>query len=159
MQAEPQQQHKWLEKLLGNWEFESDCGSPDKPDAKMKGTETFRTLNGLWYIGEGRMEMPGGAPGTSIITLGYDPMKQRYVGTWIGSMMSNLWVYDGRLDETGNVLTLSAEGPHFGEEGKLAQYRDVIEFKSNDHRILSSHMLGEDGQWSKFMTAHYKRVK
>jgi uncharacterized protein DUF1579 len=45
------------------------------------------------------------------MTLGYDPEKKQYVGTWVGSMMSYLWVYDGSLDAEEKVLTLNAEGP------------------------------------------------
>jgi hypothetical protein len=40
---------------------------------------------------------------------------------------------------------------------KLAQYRDVIEFESADHRVLTSVCLGDDGQWHQFMTANYHR--
>jgi hypothetical protein len=58
---------------------------------------------------------------------GYDP-QQRYVGTWIGSMMTHLWVYDGAPDAAGRVLTLHTEGPHMAAEGQMAQYKDVIEF-------------------------------
>jgi hypothetical protein len=105
--------------------------------------------------------MPGGGPATTVMTLGYDPQKKRYVGTWIGSMMTHLWVYDGELDAAGNALTLNSEGPSMapGSEGKMVKYRDVIEFKSDDHRVLTSHALGEDGEWSQFMTAHYRRKK
>jgi len=41
----------------------------------------------------------------------------------------------------------------------MARYKDVIEFKSDDHRVLTSHMLGEDEEWHGFMTAHYRRKK
>jgi hypothetical protein len=44
-------------------------------------------------------------------------------------------------------------------EGKIAKYKDVIEFKSDDHRVLTSHVLGDDGKWHGFMTAHYQRRK
>jgi Protein of unknown function (DUF1579) len=81
------------------------------------------------------------------------------VGTFIRSMMTHLWVYDGELDRAGNKLTLDAEGPSFTEGGKPAKYRDAIEFKSDDHRVLTSHVLGDDGQWHGFMTAHYRRSK
>jgi hypothetical protein len=155
MQPEtPTKNHQWLSKLLGEWESEMDCGEPGK---KSKGTESFRTLGGLWYVGEGKGEMPGGASHTMIMTLGYDTLRDKFVGTWVGSMMSNLWVYDGKLE--GNKLTLSAEGPSFGEPGKLAQYRDVIEFVTDDHRTLTSFMLADDGQWNQFMQAHYRRLK
>jgi hypothetical protein len=72
-------------------------------------------------------------------------------------MMTYLWVYDGSLDASGKVLTLYAEGPDFAAEGKMAKYRDVIEFKSDDHRTLTSHMLGDDGQWHEFIQAHHRR--
>ena len=101
----------------------------------------------------------GGGPAQMLMTLGYNPAKKRFWGTWIGSMMTHLWVYDGWLDESGNVLTLQSEGPSFTVEGQMAQYRDVIEFKSDDHRLLKSQLLGDDGQWQQFMTAHYRRVK
>ena len=103
--------------------------------------------------------MPDGDPATTMMTLGYDPSRKRFVGTWIGSMMTNLWVYDGFLDEAGRVLTLEAEGPNMAEEGKMARYRDVIELRSDDHRVLTSHMLGDDGTWTQFMTAEYRRKR
>jgi len=93
------------------------------------------------------------------MTLGYDPQKKRYVGTFIGSMMTHLWVYDGALDAAERVLTLDAEGPSMAAEGKMAKYQDVIELKSDDHRMLTSHVLGDDGTWHQFMTANYRRTK
>ena len=157
MDAEPQSEHQWLLKLIGEWTFEADAGTEGKPDEKCGGTESVRALGGLWVLCESQGEMPGGGMATTLMTLGYDPQKKRYVGTWIGSMMTHLWVYDGSLGAAGNVLTLEAEGPDFEVEGKTAKYRDVIEFKSDDHRVLTSQMLGEDGQWQPFMTAHYRR--
>lgn len=132
---------------------------PDQPPARTRGTESVRSLGGVWFLAEGQGDMPGGGEGTSLMTLGYDPQKRRYVGTWIGSMMTHLWIYDGELDASERVLTLNAEGPGMTGEGKMAQYRDVIEFRSDDHRVLTSHVLGDDGQWKQFMTAHYRREK
>jgi hypothetical protein len=103
--------------------------------------------------------MPGGGPAITMMTLGYDPQKKSYVGTWIGSMMTHMWVYSGTVDATGTVLVLDTEGPSFAGDGKLAKYQDVIEFKSDDHRILASQVLGDDGKWNRFMTAHYRRRK
>jgi hypothetical protein len=160
MHAEPQKDHQWLQKLVGEWTSEAEAAmGPDKPPEKFTGTETVRSIGGLWVVCEGRGEMPGGGTATTIMTLGYDPAKTLYVGTFIGSMMTHLWVYEGRLDPTAKVLTLDTEGPNFGAEGKTTQYKDAIGFKSDDHRVLTSHMLGEDGKWHPFMTAHYRRRK
>lgn len=72
-------------------------------------------------------------------------------------MMTYLWLYDGELDADQQVLTLNSEGPDMMVEGKTAQYRDVIDCKSDDYRVMTSYALGDDGQWNKFMTAHYRR--
>jgi Protein of unknown function (DUF1579) len=69
-----------------------------------------------------------------------------------------MWTYSGSLDEAGKVLALDAEGPSFTGEG-TAKYQDRIEFVDDDHRILTSQMLGDDGEWYRFMTAHYRRKK
>ena len=61
MKIEPQKEHQWLQKLVGEWTFESDCGmGPGKPNEKFKGTESVRSLDGLWILAEGQGEMPGG---------------------------------------------------------------------------------------------------
>ena len=92
-------------------------------------------------------------------TLGYDPRKGRYVGTWLGSMMNNLWVYDGQMDAAWRVLTLSTEGPSFTDPGKIGKFRDVWELVSDDQRVLTSHMHMDDGSWVRFMRAEYTRQR
>lgn len=154
---EPQKEHQWLQRLVGEWTFEAECSmGPDQPPAKSTGTEVVRSLGGLWTIGEGSGEIPGGGSCQSVMTLGYDPQAKRFVGSFIASVMTNLWIYNGSLDASENVLTLDTEGPNF-TDGAMAKYQDIIEFLSDDHRTLSSQMLGEDGQWHPFMKAHYRR--
>lgn len=160
MQAEPQEEHRWLEKLVGEWEIEGETDmGPDKPAEKTAGTESVRSLGGLWFVAEGSSDMPGGGKGTWVMTLGYDPRKKRYVGNWVGSMMTNQWVYEGELDEDERVLTLETEGPAMDGEGKLTKYKDVIEFKDDDHRVLTSHAQGEDGKWGQLVEVRYRRKK
>ena len=158
MHGEPQAEHQWLQKLVGEWVYETEAkAGPDQPPEKATGTESVRSLGDLWIVAEGQGEMPGGATATTMMTLGYDPQKQRYVGTWIGSMMTYLWTYNGELDAPQRLLTLDSEGPAMTVEGKMAKYRDAIEVKSDDHRVMTSHVLGDDGQWHQFMTVHYRR--
>ena len=160
MQAEPQAEHHWLHKLVGEWEYEHETpAAPGQPPQKFTGSETVQSLGGLWVVCEGRGTMPGGGAANTMMTLGFDPKKGRYVGTWVGSMMHNLWVYDGSLDAEGRVLTLDTEGPSFTDPAKTARYQDVIEFKDDDYRLLIARTLGDDGKWTEFMTAHYRRKK
>lgn len=160
MQSEAQTQHLWLKQLLGDWTFESECNpGPDQPALRSSGSEQVRALGDLWVICEGKGEMPddGGSCVTQM-TLGYDPRKGRHVGTWIGSMMDLLWLYDGELDASGRILTLNAKGPSFSGDGSLVNYQDIIEIVSPDHRILRSQTQQSDGSWQQFMTAHYRRT-
>jgi hypothetical protein len=155
--AKPLEEHIWLEKLVGDWTYESEASmGPDQPPMKSSGTERFRTLGGLWYVGEAQGGMPGGGGCTMIITVGYDPQKKRYVGSFIGSMMTNFWVYSGFVEE--NTLHLESEGPSFSGDGTMALYRDSIEFVSENHRVLRSGVQLPDGSWNIFMTSHYRRV-
>ena len=162
MHGQPQKEHEWLQKLLGEWTFEADADmGPDKPAEKATGKESVRSLGGLWVVCEGEGEMPGGGIGKTMMTLGYDPKKNRYIGTWVGSMMTHMWIYEGQLDSEKNMLPLDCEGPDFENEGKMKKYRDTIQFLSDpdDHRVLTSHMQNEDGTWTQFMRADYRRVK
>ena len=130
---------------------------PDQPPSKWTGRETVRLLGRLWTIGEGAGEMPGGGESQSIMTLGYDPQTQRFVGTFIASVMTHLWPYNGTLDAAERVLTLDSEGPSFAGDGTMAKYQDIIEFVDDNYRTLSSQLLGPDGKWVPFMKAHYRR--
>ena len=153
-QETAQKEHRWLQKLVGEWTSETGLGETGK---KSTGTESVRSLGGLWVLAEGQGEMPDGTPAISLMTLGYDPAKKRFVGTWIGSMMTHLWVYDGELDEAERVLTLNSEGPSMSGDGTMARYQDLIEFKSADHRTLTARVHGADGSWQQFMSVEYRR--
>jgi hypothetical protein len=157
--AKPQKEHQWLQRLVGEWTYETDAAQPDEPASKATGSELVKSLGGLWIVGEGKGEMPGGSSGTTQMTLGYDPDKKRFVGSWVGSMMTHQWVYDGQLDAAERVLTLNSEGPSMSGDGTMAKYQDVIELKGNDRRTLTARVLGNDGKWNQFMTTEYKRTK
>jgi hypothetical protein len=158
MQSEPLTEHRWLEKFIGEWEYETEAEmEPGKPLEKFIGTESVRSLGGLWILAEGHGGMPDGSTATMILTLGYDPQKKLYVGTWVGSMMTHLWVYSGAVDTDGKTLTLDTEGPDMSVSGKMAKYRDVYEIKNDDYRTLTSHVLDAHGTWQVIMTTGYRR--
>lgn len=153
-------EHDWLERFVGEWAFEIDAdATPDGPDGRHTGTETVRALGGGWIVCDGRGEVPGTGSVSSMMTLGFDPAKGRCVGSFVTSMMTHLWVYEGALDADGGTMTLETEGPGMSDDGTTARYRDVIELRSPDHRTMTSSVLGEDGTWRRFMTADYRRTK
>lgn len=159
MHEQPHPQHKWLDRLVGSWTFEGESTmGPDKPPMKSTGKETVRALGGLWFLCEMEGQMPDGAWCTNMMSLGYDPTQSRYIGTFVGAMMTHMWVYSGELDAAGKKLVLNTRGPNFSQSA-MTNYQDIIEIIDDDHRTLTSQVEGEDGKWTWFMTAHYTRVK
>ena len=143
MFARPQTEHKWLDQLIGQWSFEHVCTMPDGNTSKTPGTMTCRSLGGLWLICESQGQSSGGE-WSSIMTLGFDPTKTQYVGTFIGSMMANIWPYHGVLDATGKRLPLESEGPKFVGTG-TCKYRDAIEIIDKDNWLFTSVYQSDDG--------------
>ena len=160
MFEQPTPDHAWLQQLLGDWtaKVEMTMG-PDQPPTITTGAETFRELGPFWVLGEGTMGCgDGNSVGRNLMTLGYDPRTQRFVGSFISSMMSHLWPYEGSLGESGKVLTLDSTGPSFAGDGTMAKYQDIIEFINPNHRTLTSRYLEPSGSWRQFMVAHYHRA-
>ena len=156
---EPTLEHEWLLQLVGDWEFETECKmGPVQPPMKSTGKQTTRALGSLWMLGEMENVGPDGQPMRSVITLGFDPAKQRFVGTFVASCMTHLWPYDGQLDAARKTLTLDSEGPSLSDDGTMAKYEDIIEIIDKDQYLLLSKFQNADGSWTQFMSGKYTRV-
>ena len=158
--AEPQREHRWLDRLVGEWTSEIECSmGPDQPPMKSRGVDVVRSLGGLWIVAEGEGEMPGGGTAKTIMTLGYDPRARSLRGDV------------RRLDDDASLALQRLpgrvrEGAHAGQPRaptsparRRRSTRTCIEFVDDDHRIMTSRVLGDDGDWHHFMTAHYRRKK
>jgi hypothetical protein len=158
MFAKPQAEHQWLDKLLGEWVYTGECDmGPDQPKMKHTGKVSGRSLGGLWIMLEMTMSAPdGNGASTSVMSLGFDPEQQKYVGTFFGSMMAQLWIYSGTVDASGKKLTLDTRGPKFDGSGQTA-YQDIVEWTGENEWTLSSQLQQDDGSWKHFMTATHRR--
>jgi len=155
--ARPREEHQWLQQLVGDWTFEGEAAEPGEPTSKWEGTGRTQAVGDIWVVSEGQGEMPGAGTSYTRTTLGFDPQKGRFVGTWLGTMMPNLWVYDGYLDDAKRSLILESEGPSCSAPGELGKYRDVITIVNEDYHTMTGHMLGDDGAWHAMMTLHFRR--
>lgn len=152
MFTEPTEHHDWLMNFVGDWAFTHACG-----DTESSGTESVRAFSGLWIVGDGQGEIPDTDDTMRMrLTLGYDPNTDRYTGTWIGSVMAQMFVYSGTRE--GNTLTLDTEGPSFEDASKIVPYRDIYTIVDDNTRTLRSQKLETDGSWTVFMNATYTRV-
>jgi uncharacterized protein YndB with AHSA1/START domain len=154
----PSAGHGWLHRMLGTWSYEAECaGPPGTEPMRARGVERVRSLGGHWVVGESEGECPGtGEMARMIVTLGWDAAASRFRGSWVGSMMPHMFVYEGTLAEDGRTLSLESEGPAFDGSG-TARYRDVVELRDGDHRLMTSFVLGKDGEWTRIMSCQYRR--
>lgn len=156
MFTKPQKEHQWLDQFIGHWVVQHECQMPDGKISKTDGTMVCRSLSGMWLICESSGASAEGDSWSSIMTLGFDLKKERYVGTFIGSMMANLWLYEGSLDSTGKKLPLETKGPAFVGNG-TCNYRDTIEIVDAGLWLFTSEFQGEAGEWTKFMDGKHIR--
>ncbi|MAT14026.1 MAG: hypothetical protein CMJ46_02005 [Planctomyces sp.] len=153
------EEHALLQKFTGDWtSVGKTIGTPDQPSTECKGKMSSHMLGDFWVVNklEGTsvgMEFHG------LQTIGYDAEKQKYVGTWVDTMMNHMWKYEGTYDASTNKLSLVAEGPSFFVPGEKSQYRDSYEFKSDNKIIATSEVMGDDGKWITFMTGEMTRDK
>jgi hypothetical protein len=148
-------EHQWLHRLLGDWLL-VESSEPIDP-AATPWTERGERIGDLWVTLRGRGDMPDGKSGMTVMTLGYDIRAGAFVGNWVGSMMANQWVYRGFRDTDRDAIVLEAEGPDFNNPERTLRYRDTIEFRSDDERVLRGLVQGEDGEWTEFMWSVYRR--
>jgi len=147
-------EHRWLHRMIGRWTATPGQGCP----GGQSWTEEVRAVGDIWVVAEASGEGPDGTPMATIVQLGHDPDKGRYVGTWIGSMMNHMWLYTGQVDKSGNRLVLDCEGPDCADPSRTARYQDIVAFFDEDHRALISRMEGDDGEWREIMRVDYHRA-
>lgn len=152
----PTEEHLWLQTLVGEWTYAGEMKMGEE-EMNSSGSETIKAFGGFWTVGEMSGKMPGSdVVSKSVITLGYDVLKKKYVGTFVSDMMGFVWIYEGTRQ--GNVLTLDCDGPSFKGDGTMSRYQDIIDMKSDKEYVLSSQTLGDDGKWTKFMSMTFTRA-
>jgi hypothetical protein len=154
----PTKEHQFFDDMIGEWTFEHSCDTTaEQSSSSTTGKAIAKSYGGLWLI----MECEGNSEPMgrwfSQFTLGYDPQNRRYHGTFVASMMSHLWLYQGQVDSSGKRLVLDVRGPQMAGDG-MANYQDIFEIVDRDYWILRSQIQGDDGNWSQFMEGHHRRV-
>lgn len=153
--APTQPEHAWLQRFVGQWNSEIEIlTAPGKPPLRSRGVERCRMLGPAWLLCEARnLDMPFECQ----LTLGFDPARRAYVGTWIDSMSTFLWHYSGSKDASGRTLTLETEGPLPFRPDVMTKVRDVTEFVSDRQRVYTSLLQDARGGWSPMLRIVFRR--
>ena len=155
----PGKEHELLKQFVGDWDAECRFQPDPKGEAMvMKGSMSSKMmLNGFWLLGEFKGDMFG-QPFEGRSTMSYDPLKKKYVGTWIDSMMPHIFASEGDVDAAGKVFTFIADGVDMNT-GKPSKEKWTFEIKGADEHVMTMYGPGPDGKEVKTGTITYKRKK
>src|SRR5262245_57158278 len=153
----PAAEHELLKQFAGNWEMKAEAAAaPGEEAMKCEGTESANMIGGFWLVSQAQGKMKD-IPIGSVLTLGYDPATKKYVGTFVCSMDSTFWNYEGTMDAGGKRLILQTEGPSPIDPTKKVKFRETLELVDQDHKVFTSTLQGDDGNWMKIATIDYRR--
>ena len=148
----PGPEHEQLkQKFVGDWDV-----TVSFEGGQSKATATYKMdLGGFWLTEDFNGEF-GGQKFTGRATVGYDPLKKKYVSTWVDSMSPSLIIMEGVFDKDGKTFTETGEGP--GMDGKPAKLKNVYEFVDKDTLLFTMYSV-KDGKDQQMMKITYKRKK
>ncbi len=152
----PGPQHAWLMSNVGEWH--ADCTfflGPEQPPMKSTATDSVVAHGPFFVLGRFAGEMFG-APMVGLATLGFDPLQDRFVSTWIDSFSPHLYHFTGQLDASGKRLEMRARAPMPGA-GTLTDWRSTEEHRDDGTRVFEMYLTVPGGPEMKISTHVYRR--
>ncbi len=159
-QMPPTAEHKALESDVGVWDAEVKMWqTADAEPMDSKAVETNKMLGKLWLLSDFEGDF-GGMKFTGHMQLGYDPIKKKFVGTWIDTISPFLQTMEGTYDEKTKTSTMLAAGVDMAT-GKPSTSKMITRRVSDDERVFEMMMPveGKEGEWWKMMEVKYTRRK
>lgn len=152
MQPKPGPEHQGLAKAEGTW----DCvmEGADMPGTSKGSSEIKMSLNGFWLVEHLTCDM-GGQKYEGHGQTGYDPIKGKYVSTWIDNMNPAMFVGEGTFDP--KTMTMTTVGDSYDQAGQKIKMRNVTTHKDANTVVFEMFHTGADGKEKKVMTLTYTR--
>lgn len=148
--------HSELRRKEGSWSVQCTYFmGGDADPIEVPGTEEGHMLGDLWCNSRFEADMLG-TPLRGNASIGFDPVKGKYVGTWKDSATPFLYTFEGEFDAESTVLEMLGE--NFDPvRGKPAIYRSRLEFVSKNEHILDLTIDVPEGLPIKVLRYHYTR--
>ena len=140
--------HKKLAALAGTWNTKTKAWmEPGKPPVEGVGTcEQRMLLDGRYLQQEYTGEMMGN-PFTGINVIGYDNHSKKYVSTWIDSMSSGIYYFEG----TGSGKTITQKCSYDDPVRGPMVWRSVTRIVDNNTLKYDMYLTPKRGKEEKMM--------
>ena len=148
--------HAELQRKAGDWTVRCTYFMGGEADPiEVDGVEHGQMLGELWCNSRFEADMLG-SPLRGNGSIGFDPVKEKYVGTWKDSATPFLYTFEGDFDADANVLEMS--GVNFDPVRRCpATYRSRLEFTSADQHVLELSIDVPDGAPIRVLRYEYTR--
>ena len=91
------------------------------------------------------------------MTIGFDPVQGAFLGTFVASMMTHLWLVSRHAG--GRHADARHRGTGFRRRGGWRSYQDIIALQGDDARTLTSRMQTRGRHLAvEVMSARYRRI-
>ena len=158
----PTAEHKILAADEGTWDanIKTFTSGPDAEPSVSKGVEVNTVMTGgLWMLSKFQGEF-GGVAFEGRGQFGYDPVKKKYVGTWLDSWTPSLAVLEGSYDAKTKTMTYVGDG--VGPDGKTKYTQKMVTTTKDDGtRVFTLYMKYDSAGAGevKFMEITYTKKK
>jgi hypothetical protein len=155
--ATPGAHHEILGKFVGTFRVSGQMWmAPGAEPVESSGTSEARMIFGGRYLEQQFSGNFMGMPFEGVSITGYDNVKKQFVGTWIDSMGTGIMTSTGSIDESGRVLSFTADynDPLMGP----VQYDEKITIVDDDNHVMEMSGPSPDGTRYKMMELRYTRV-
>lgn len=150
--------HKLLAAMAGSWVTRTKSWmEPGKPPTEFSGTCEGKMLLGGRYLQHNFASDMMGTPFNGIGVTGYDNHKQRYVSTWMDSMSTGIFYFEGPTGADGKSFTLHClyDDPVRGP----VKWRSVTKIVDDDTHLFEMYITDKSDKEQKMMEITYTRRK
>jgi hypothetical protein len=152
-----QPEHRLLERLAGEWQFERHSVPGDGAEPEILGAGTISgELVGDFFLVSRWSGNVYGFDYHAVQSLGYDIEGKQYTGQWMDSFISYRWDLSGTVDDASQELTLTTSGP--APTGRTATFRERYRFDSPDSITIFGEMQQGEG-WVTFTATRLTRSR
>ncbi len=154
--ATPGPPHQLLESMAGIWHTETTCWmEPEKPPVESTGTCEQKMLIGGRFLQQVFTGEMMGSPFTGMGVTGYDNHTEKYVSTWMDSMGTGIYFFEGSASADGKTISQKA---HYDDpiRGPMT-WRSVTKIVDENTHLFEMYSTDKRGKEEKMMEITYTR--
>jgi hypothetical protein len=154
--AIPGPPHQLLASMEGVWQTKTRCWTePGKPPVESTGTSEQKMLLGGRFLQQVFTGEMMGKPFTGIGITGYDNHTEQYVSTWMDSMGTGIYFFEGAASADGKTITQKSryDDPIRGP----MTWRSVTKIMDENTHLFEMFSTDKSGKEEKMMEITYSR--